>query len=192
MNTKLNIEIYFGILMLCYQGNAQWTGANMPGGNMMTGIPQWPGANMMSGNAQQPGGFVMPSGNQIRGIFSAIPQCVPVKSINCEKYGFNSTKFPNYIGHARLAEAENALTQIFTNTVSCPIPKASAEMIGCATMIPLCINGKTVPPCQEDCREVIIKCKVNQIPNFEMAETICSLFPKRGSTSNCISIQNTP
>lgn len=72
MNTKLNFEIYIGILMLCFHGNAQWTGANMPGGNMMTGIPQWPGGNMMSGNAQPHGGFVMPSGNTIRGIFSAI------------------------------------------------------------------------------------------------------------------------
>ncbi|XP_063410108.1 carboxypeptidase Z-like [Mytilus trossulus] len=140
-------------------------------------------AQFLAGNSGWP-----PSGNVIPRVTAHAPRCSAIKSINCEKYGFNVTMFPTFLGHLNVEAADALLTHTFKNTIVCPIPRQSAELIGCAIILPLCEMGKKVPPCQEDCTDVITQCRVNQSPGYEMSLRICTLFPKRLSGINCIRI----
>lgn len=65
--------------------------------------------------------------------------------------------FPTFLGHLNVEAADALLTHTFKNTIVCPIPRQSAELIGCAIILPLCEMGKKVPPCQEDCTGKNIK-----------------------------------
>ena len=75
-----------------------------------------------------------------------------MKSKECEKYGFNSTSYPNYIGMATVDQADLELGIIFNQIKFCTIKRSLAEPIGCAIYVPLCIDGKRIPPCSEDCQ----------------------------------------
>ena len=115
-------------------------------------------------------------------------QCTKVDTV-CSQYGFNSTMFPNYIGHVDANSANTILKMIFDQTKFCVISREKAEIIGCAILIPVCMNNKKIPPCKEDCLEVITKCKINKISGFQMAHMICSIFPTQMSGQMCISRQ---
>lgn len=55
------------------------------------------------------------------------------------------------MGHMNTQPGELLLSKVFQQTQFCSIPRVQAEMIGCAIVLPLCINGKKIPPCREDC-----------------------------------------
>lgn len=80
--------------------------------------------------------------------------CVPVKSERCNKYGFNETVYPNYVGQLSVKMADAQLGSIFKEIKFCNISRSQAEMIGCAIYVPLCSNNKRIPPCSEDCEGI--------------------------------------
>ncbi|CAC5421606.1 unnamed protein product [Mytilus coruscus] len=95
------------------------------------------------GNSMWPSGNVMPRHPVIT---TPAPQCVPIKSTNCEKYGFNVTMFPTFLGHLNVRDADALLTDTFSKTIVCLLPRQAAELIGCAIILPLCENGKKDVP----------------------------------------------
>ncbi|XP_063410129.1 frizzled-4-like [Mytilus trossulus] len=120
----------------------------------------------------------------------APPTCQTIQSKHCAKYGFNVTTFPNYLGHTSVEIADINLGTILEQIKFCTIERTRSQLIACAIHVPICIEGKKIPPCLEDCKEVITTCKVNQLPGLHMAETLCGIFPSKVTAGNggCISM----
>ncbi|CAC5421605.1 unnamed protein product [Mytilus coruscus] len=78
------------------------------------------------GNSMWPSGNVMPRHPVIT---TPAPQCVPIKSTNCEKYGFNVTMFPTFLGHLNVRDADALLTDTFSKTIDVPLFFRFARMV---------------------------------------------------------------
>ena len=92
-----------------------------------------------------------------------------MKSEHCEKYGFNETVYPNYVGQLSVIMADAQLGAIFKQIKFCNVSRTQAEMIGCGIYVPLCSDNQRIPPCSEDC--IGISCVKKK--SLKIAKILC-------------------
>ncbi|XP_052396658.1 atrial natriuretic peptide-converting enzyme [Carassius gibelio] len=117
--------------------------------------------------------------------------CEPISLEICMNLHYNSTRFPNYLGHHSQKETsmswESSLFPVLVQT-NC---YKYLMFFACTVLVPMCdpVTQQRVPPCRSLCRNSKERCEsVLRIVGLQWPEdTNCTQFPEEGQeNSSCL------
>ena len=101
-------------------------------------------------------------------------QCVPLESGYCSNLPYNTTTYPNMLGHGSIQEVDMVI-DIIKEVVDSGCYPLAYELL-CQTVQPVCYDNKIVPPCSAFCSEFLAACD-GYIPAGLLDSLLCSMGP---------------